>query len=79
MTKVTCKNQEMDVYYIYNKERRNGMKPELYALIQFYDNINSNYKIIYMSQDIKKVKNKMLFLIETNNGKNKRYKIMKLS
>lgn len=55
------------------------MKIELYAVAQFYDNVNNDYKLIYISEDLKKVKKKMSFLIETNGGKNKRYKIMKLS
>jgi hypothetical protein len=45
MTKVTCKNQEVDVYYIYNKERRNKMKK-----YRVYD--NSKNELLIESDDM---------------------------
>lgn len=55
------------------------MKNKKYILIQFYDYINNDYKIIYESENKKILKRKLSFLIETNKGKNKRYKIIELS
>ena len=51
----------------------------MYILIQFYDCVNNDYKIICKSNDKKFLKRKMSFLIETNNGKNNRYKIIEKS
>ena len=45
MTKVTCKNREVDVYYIYNKERRKEMKK-----YRVYD--NSKNELLIESDDM---------------------------